>query len=99
MRRLALTSLLTVLVLAAIAGDASATSVPGPNGKIVFTSGRANSDFPNPGAGIDNNARLWVADFPGGAPVQVTSTSANVQDRHPSWSPDHTKIVYAEGLP
>jgi Tol biopolymer transport system component len=95
--RLALTSALTALVLAAIAGSASATSVPGPNGKIVFTSGRANTDFNSPAVGDDNHARLWVADYPGGTPVQVTSTSANAQDRHPSWSPDHTKIVYAEG--
>jgi len=100
MRRLAhlaLTSSIAALGLVAIPGSASATSPPGANGKIVFTSGRANSDFPTPANGDDNHARIWVADFPGGTPVQVTSTSADVQDRHPSWSPDHTKIVYAEG--
>jgi len=97
--RLALTSSLTALALAAMPTTSMATAPPGPNGKIVFTSGRANSDFPSPMSGNDNDARIWVADYPSGTPVQVTSTSANVQDRHPSWSPDHTKIVYAEGAP
>src|SRR5690348_1114110 len=100
MRRLAhlaLTSSIAALGLVAFPGNAPATSPPGANGKIVFTSGRGNSDFPTPANADDNHARIWVADYPGGTPVQVTSTSANVQDRHPSWSPDHTKIVYAEG--
>jgi dipeptidyl aminopeptidase/acylaminoacyl peptidase len=100
MRRLAhlaLTSSIAALGLVAFPGNAPATSLPGPNGKIVFASGRANTDFPSPANGDDNHARIWVADYPGGTPVQVTSTSANVQDRHPSWSPDHTMIVYAEG--
>src|SRR5436190_19099272 len=98
MRRLvplALTSALAALALA-LPGTASATSVAGPNGKIVFASGRANSDVPAPPANNDDNARLWVVD-PGGTPVQVTSHPSGVQDRHPNWSPDHTKIVYAEG--
>lgn len=74
-----------------------ATSLPGPNGKIVFASGRANSNFPSPANGDDNHARIWVADYPSGTPGQVTSEPGNVQDRHPDWSPDHKKIVYAEG--
>ena len=99
MRRLAslaLTSALAALALA-LPGPASATALPGANGKIVFASGRSNSD----GAATDNvdtNARLWVVDWPGGTPVQVTSHAGTTQDRHPDWSPDHTKIVYAEGV-
>ena len=48
MCRLALAGVVAVLAaLAAFPAVASATSIPGPNGKIVFTSGRANSDVPN----------------------------------------------------
>ena len=65
----------------------------------MFASGRPNSDVPSPGNGNDNSARIWVADYPNGTPVQVTTASASVQDRHPSWSPDHKMIVYAEGAP
>ena len=74
-----------------LCGTASATFVPGPNGKLVFTSGRA--------PGNDNNARIFVADYPLGTPMQVTSTPSgtNIQHRHPDWSPDHSKIVYAAG--
>ncbi len=80
-----------MLALAAIAGSASATSVPGPNGKIVFASGRG-------GAADDGDARIWVADYPGGTPQQVTTLPAGTQHRHPNWSPDHTKIAYAAGV-
>jgi Tol biopolymer transport system component len=98
MRRLAplaLTSALAALALA-LPSTASATALPGANGKIVFASGRQNSDDPSPPA-TDANARLWVVDWPGGTPVQVTSHTTTTQDRHPNWSPDHTKIVYATG--
>jgi Tol biopolymer transport system component len=94
--QLALTSALTALALAAIAGSASATSVPGPNGKIVFASGRANSEIANPAN--DDLARIWVADSTTGTPVQVTTLPTGVQHRHPNWSPDHTKIAYAAGV-
>src|SRR4051794_5827723 len=99
MRRLALlalTSALTTLALAAIAGSASATSVSGPNGKIVFASGRASAGIPSPDPG-DADARIWVADSPTGTPVQVTTLPTGKQHRHPNWSPDHTKIAYAAG--
>jgi hypothetical protein len=77
----------------------SATSIAGPNGKIVFASGRANSAVPNPADGNDEAARIWVADYPSGTPVQVTTLPAGTQHRHPNWSPDHTRIVYAAGAP
>ena len=98
-RRFLLISALVVLVLASVPAVSSATFIPGPSGKIVFASGRANSQFPAPADGDDNNARLWVVDYPSGTPVQVTTqpTGTKVQHRHPNWSPDHTRIVYAAG--
>src|SRR5262245_23712270 len=90
--RLALPSALVVLGLA-LPGAASATSIPGANGKIVFTSGRGGA------VGVDDAARLRVVDYPGGTPVQVPTQPTGVQHRHPSWSPDHTKIAYAAGPP
>src|SRR5262249_55780778 len=97
MVRSVLTAAATVLLLA-LPCSAAATSVPGPNGKIVFASGRANSDVPSPAANDDNNARIWVADSPFGPAVQVTTDAIGTQDRHPNWSPDHKKIVYAAGV-
>lgn len=98
-RRLVLISALAALTLTAFPAAAGATFIPGPNGKIVFTSGRANSQFPAPEAKDDSNARLWVVDYPSGTPVQVTTqpTGTKIQHRHPNWSPDHTRIVYAAG--
>jgi hypothetical protein len=90
--RSALTAAATVLLFGVLPGVASATFIPGPNGKIVFTSGRV-------GAAGDTEARIFVADYPAGMPVQVTTlpSGANIQHRHPNWSPDHSKIVYAAG--
>ncbi len=98
-RRLLLISALVALVLASVPAVSSATFIPGPSGKIVFTSGRANSDEPAPADGVDNSARLWVVDYPSGTPVQVTTGPKGIQHRHPNWSPDHTRIVYAAGEP
>jgi Tol biopolymer transport system component len=72
-------------------------TIPGPNGKIVFASGRASAGIPNPDAG-DGDSRIWVADYPSGTPQQVTTLPAGAQHRHPDWSPDHSKIVYAAGV-
>ncbi len=96
-RRLVLVSIATTLALAVFAPIANATFIPGPNGKIVFTSGRANSEVALPADKDDSKAKLWIVDYPFGTPVQVTTLPAGTQHRHPSWSPDHTKIVYAAG--
>ena len=88
---------LTTLVLASFPAFAPATFIPGPTGKVVYTSGRASSLIAMPAAD-DADARLWVADFPFGTPAQVTTLPVNTQHRHPSWSPDHSKIVYAAGV-
>ncbi len=96
--RLALVLGLAVVALSAIPSVSSATFIPGPNGKVAFASGRGNSDFPSPADGDDAKARIWVADYPSGTPVQVTTLPKEAQHRHPNWSPDHTKIVYAAGV-
>jgi Bacterial Ig domain/WD40-like Beta Propeller Repeat len=88
---------LTALSLLAVPSASVATSIPGPNGKIVFASGRASLGIPAPSAS-DADARIWVADYPSGTPAQVTTLPAGTQHRHPNWSPDHTKIVYAAGV-
>jgi len=89
---------LVLVLLGALPAAASATFIPGPNGKLVFASGRGNSEVPNPADGSDDKAKIWVADYPFGTPVQVTTLPANTQHRHPNWSPDHTRIVYAAGV-
>ncbi len=99
MRRLVLISALTALVLASVPAVSWATFIPGPNGKIAFASGRANSDDGEPKDGEDNSARIWVVDYPSGIPAQVTFGAKGVQHRHPNWSPDHSRIVYAAGPP
>ncbi len=97
MRKLVQTVFLSMALLALIPAAASATFIPGPNGKIAFASGRANSEVPSPADKDDAKARIWVADYPSGTPAQVTTEPAGLQHRHPNWSPDHTKIVYAAG--
>jgi hypothetical protein len=97
--RIGLIGALALVALISVPAAAWATFIPGPPGKVVWTSGRANTDKTEPANGNDDNARLWVADYPFGTPVQVTTGTLGVQHRHPSWSPDHTKIVYAAGAP
>jgi Bacterial Ig domain/WD40-like Beta Propeller Repeat len=86
-------------VLLLIPASGSATSIPGPPGKIVFTSGRPSEGVPAPNTG-DKASRIYVADYPSGTPVQVTTkpTGENVRHRQPNWSPDHTRIAYAAGV-
>jgi hypothetical protein len=97
--RLALAGAISVLALAAFPAAGSATSIAGPAGKIAFTSGRPSIglSLENPG---DQGARIYVTDFPGGIPVQVTTQPEGEKMRHrqPNWSPDHTRIAYAAGL-
>lgn len=90
---------LAVCLLALLPAVSAATAPAGPNGKIAFTSGRPSSGVPAPNAG-DKGARIYVADYPSGTPVQATTLPAGAEVRHrqPSWSPDHTRIAYAAGL-
>src|SRR4051812_16900621 len=87
--RLAQASLIGIVSLLAPA-SAGATSVPGPNGNLAFTSGRAPQNN-------DAQARIWVVGPTGGTATQVTSVppSNTGQHRQPNWSPDHSKIAYA----
>jgi Tol biopolymer transport system component len=98
MCRLVFAAAATVLALAAFPAAGSATSVPGPPGKIVFTSGRPSIGLEAENKG-DKGARIYVADFPFGTPVQVTTLPAgeDVRHRQPNWSPDHSRIAYAGG--
>lgn len=96
-RRLQIVGSLVLVLLGALPAVASATFIPGPAGKIAFASGRAN----NEGVPADNNddkAKIWVVDYPFGTPVQATTLPSGLQHRHPNWSPDHTRIVYAAGV-
>jgi Tol biopolymer transport system component len=88
---LAVTALaLTVVALPPAAGAVLA----GPNGKVLFTSGR---DDP-PATFTDANAQIWIVDQPGGLPMRITANPF-VQHRHSSWAPDGTKLAYAAGAP
>lgn len=90
MRRLALT--LALLAGTAIVPAAEASVISGPNGPLVFTSGRDD------GATVlsDNRAQIWFLTGPGGGAQRLTSLSLS-HHRHASWSPDRTKVAYARG--
>lgn len=89
--RLGLVAAVLALVLLALPAAAGAV-LPGVNGKIAFVSGRDD-----PPAAFDNNSsQVWIFDQPGASLTRVSNNAA-FQHRHPSWSPDYTKIVYAAG--
>ncbi len=81
-----------MLVVAVPAGAV----LSGRNGRIAFTSGRGAT------AGDDSQARIYlrpVTGSTGGGLVSAPITPLGGQSRHPSWSPDRTKIVLANGTP
>ena len=85
--------LLALGVLASVPAGAGAVT-PGENGRIVFVRG------PDPGG--DALARLHllpVFSSTGGGTVSSPFTPLGGQYRHPSWSPDRTKVVVANGTP
>jgi Tol biopolymer transport system component len=78
-----------LLVLAVPAGAV----LSGRNGRIAFTSGRASGDA---------LAQLYlrpVTGSSGGGTIEPAFTPVGGQSRHASWSPDRTKIVFANGTP
>ena len=89
MRRLALA--LALLVCTAIVPPTASAIVPGPNGPILFTSGRDDGLQPF----MNETAQIWMR-FDGGG-VQRITTANSLHHRHSSWSPDRTKIAYARG--
>ncbi len=64
-RCLVLLLALIASVVLLIPATSSATSIPGPNGKIAFTSGRPSTGVPAPNTG-DQGSRIYVADYPSG---------------------------------
>ena len=84
-----------VALAALLALPVSAQAVlPGTNGRIVFASGRDSAN------GNDAQAKLFlrtVVGSVGGGSAGSTITPQAGQHRHPTWSPDRTKIAYARG--
>jgi Tol biopolymer transport system component len=83
---------LTVGASLAIVAPAGAV-LSGTNGRIVFASGRANGD-----ALMELYLRPVIGST-GSGTVGPAFTPLGGQSRHPSWSPDRTKVVYANGTP
>jgi Tol biopolymer transport system component len=80
---------LSLALLSGLVIPATALAVlPGTNGKIVFASGESDNN--------DATAKLHFLDFPTTVSAPIITTPA-VQHRHPTWSPDRTKIAYAAG--
>ena len=80
-------------VLAALCATSPVGAVlPGENGRIMFVSGRAAGDA---------TAQIYFLPVPsnsvGGGTVSNPITPSGGQYRHPTWSPDRTKIAYANG--
>jgi Tol biopolymer transport system component len=93
MRRLALTvAAISLFAVAALPQTAGATPLPGENGRIVLTS------YQNFGQA---RAELFLLPVPsstgGGTLSPPIATSLTERHRHPTWSPDRTKIAYARG--
>lgn len=91
-RRTAAMALLTLAALA-LAPDPASAVLGGTNGRIVMVSGR--------GEPSDATAKLFLRPAfgsagAGSASAIGTATGAG-QHRHPTWSPDRTKIAYARG--
>lgn len=95
-RRLSMTATILVAVtglLMVIAPDQSRAVLSGENGRIVLVSGRPPE--------TDATARLYLLPVPSNS-VGIGTISAPIvpaggQYRHPTWSPDRTKIAFANG--
>ena len=96
-RRLSMTvatALVALTGLFAVASPEQAGAVlAGENGRIVFVSGRPPE--------TDATARLYLLPVPsnssGGGLVSSPIVPPGGQYRHPTWSPDRTKIAFANG--
>jgi Tol biopolymer transport system component len=84
------------LALFAAGGAAIPTAagaiVAGPNGPLVFTSGRDDGSTML----SDGRAQIWFLSRPGGSAQRLTTLGLS-HHRHASWSPDRTTIAYARG--
>jgi hypothetical protein len=78
--------------MAAVSQTAVATPLPGENGRIVLTSYQPDQA----------HASLFLLPVPGstggGTLSPTIATSATERHRHPTWSPDRTKIAFARGV-
>lgn len=83
---------LAAVALLSLVAPAGATPLPGENGRIVLTSEQ------NTGA---TKAELFLLPVPfssgGGTLSPPITASPTLRHRHPTWSPDRTKIAYARG--
>jgi Tol biopolymer transport system component len=86
---------IVALCFAAMAAlpPAAGAVLSGINGRIVFSSGRGQAD--------DSTSKLYLRPTIGsagaGSASLITTATGAGQHRHPTWSPDRTKIAYAEG--
>jgi Tol biopolymer transport system component len=78
---------LVTFFLTAIPADAV---LSGRNGRIAFTSGRAAGDA---------TAQIYTINPINLTPIEGPFSIPGVQNRHASWSPDRTKLVFASGTP
>jgi Tol biopolymer transport system component len=91
--RALLASVLVVIASLGLVSPASAV-LGGRNGRIVFTSGREGAN--------DNLAQIYlrtVIGSSGGGDISQPIGIPGVQNRHASWSPDRTQMVFAAGTP
>jgi dipeptidyl aminopeptidase/acylaminoacyl peptidase len=81
-----------VAAMAALPQSAGAV-LSGVNGRIVFATGRGQAN--------DTTAKLYLRTAFGsvgaGSASLITTATGAGQHRHPTWSPDRTRIAYAEG--
>lgn len=81
-----------LLAMATMPGAAGAV-LSGTNGRIVFVSGR--------GEASDATAKLYtrptIGSVGAGTAEPVPAATGTGQHRHPTWSPDRTRIAYARG--
>jgi len=89
-RRLALA--LAVVATTGIGPAAARAVLPGPNGPLVFSSGRDDGLL----VLSDMHAQIWFLSGPNGGAQRLTTLGLS-HHRHASWSPDRTKIAYARG--
>jgi Tol biopolymer transport system component len=90
--RAAVAAIAFATFLLTAAGPAQAV-LSGTNGRIAFTSGRTAGD---------NTAQIFlrsVIGSQGGGSITDPITPLGGQSRHASWSPDRTKLVFANGTP
>jgi Tol biopolymer transport system component len=89
--RVRLALLLALAVLAALPASAGAV-LGGTNGRIMFASGR---DTGTSQAGLF--MRTIVGSQGSGQVFPAVAPVGGEQERHPSWSPDRRRVVYARG--